>query len=89
MESKQLPQDWVKKMIQLRTDKNKLTMLMGQETIKIEYLKEEVEKSKELIRQYNELYKSMDKSINDELSKIDKDYPDGEVDLDKGVVYYT
>ena len=86
--TEQLEQSLVDKLKGIQDEQNNLVIALGQVAVQ----RRQFEKSlDELDSKEEEFGARLDKSINElnlELAEIDKKYPNGQIDLEKGVIIY-
>lgn len=86
--TEQLEQSLVDKLKGIQDEQNNLVIALGQVAVQ----RRQFEKSlDELDSKEEEFGARLDKSINEmniELSEIDKKYPNGQIDLEKGIIIF-
>jgi hypothetical protein len=90
MEQKEdiLDKEVVEKLKGIQDEQNNMVIALGQVAVRKRDLQKQLE---ELVEKEIEFGLRIDKSINEmniELGELDKKYPNGQIDLDKGVIYY-
>jgi hypothetical protein len=78
----------VEKLKGIQEEQNNMVIALGQVAVRKRELQKQIA---ELEDKENEFGLRIDKSINEmniELGELDKKYPNGQIDLDKGVIYY-
>jgi hypothetical protein len=78
----------VEKLKGIQDEQNNMVIALGQVAVRKRDLQKQLE---ELVEKEIEFGLRIDKSINEmniELSELDKKYPNGQIDLEKGVIYY-
>jgi len=88
IKEEKLDEELVTQLKKLRDDNNKLTILIGQEEMRRRDLKVQIERIENELSQYHNIYKKNNIQLNSKLNDLEKNYPNGEVDVDKGVIYY-
>jgi predicted nucleic acid-binding Zn-ribbon protein len=80
------------KLNQIRSYNNELNQIMnqiGRAHIRRNELHEELQQLDELIIREEENFKSTNSEMRNELNELDKVYPKGQIDLDRGTVTYN
>lgn len=90
MEQKEavLDKEVIDKLKGIQEEQNNMVIALGQVAVRKRELKKQLT---ELEEKENEFGLRIDKSItemNIELTELDKKYPNGQIDLEKGLVYY-
>jgi predicted site-specific integrase-resolvase len=90
MEQKEavLDKEVIDKLKGIQEEQNNMVIALGQVAVRKRELKKQLA---ELEEKENEFGLRIDKSItemNIELAELDKKYPNGQIDLEKGLVYY-
>jgi predicted site-specific integrase-resolvase len=78
----------VEKLKGIQDEQNNMVIALGQVAVRRRDLQRQLE---ELEEKEIEFGLRIDKSINEmniELGELDKKYPNGQIDLEKGVIYY-
>jgi hypothetical protein len=78
----------VEKLKGIQDEQNNMVIALGQVAVRKRDLQKQLE---ELVEKEIEFGLRIDKSINEmniELGELDKKYPNGQIDLEKGVIYY-
>lgn len=78
----------VEKLKGIQEEQNNMVIALGQVAVRKRELQKQII---ELEDKEKEFGLRIDKSINEmniELGELDKKYPNGQIDLDKGVIYY-
>jgi aromatic ring-opening dioxygenase catalytic subunit (LigB family) len=86
--TEQLQSEVVERLKKIQTEQDNMVIALGQVAVRRRELTKQLDdlKSKEV-----EFENRLDKSINElniELSELDKKYPNGQIDLEKGSVLY-
>lgn len=84
----ELDKDLQEELKKLRDDINKLTMIIGQEEVSKRNLEENLNNVNGKIKHYYNLHKKHNAELQSKLNTLEEDYPNGEVDVDKGIIYY-
>lgn len=90
MEQKEdiLDKQIVEKLKGIQDEQNNMVIALGQVAVRKRELQKQLV---ELEEKEKEFGLRIDKSINEmniELTELDKKYPNGQIDLEKGVIYY-
>ena len=90
MENKteQLSPEIVESLKAIQEEQNNMVIALGQVAVQRRQLEKQLE---ELSNREEEFGQRLDKSINQmnvDLAELDKKYPNGQIDLEKGVVIY-
>jgi len=86
--TEQLEQSLVDKLKGIQDEQNNLVIALGQVAVQRRQFEKNLD---ELDSKEEEFGARLDKSINElnlELAEIDKKYPNGQIDLEKGVIIY-
>lgn len=86
--TEQLQADLIEKLKKIQTEQDNMVIALGQVAVRRRELNKQIS---ELSKKEEEFGARLDKSINElntELSELDKLYPNGQIDLEKGIVIY-
>lgn len=86
--TEQLEQSLVDKLKGIQDEQNNLVIALGQVAVQRRQFEKNLD---ELDSKEEEFGARLDKSINElnlELAEIDKKYPNGQIDLEKGIIIY-
>lgn len=86
--TEQLSPEIVESLKAIQEEQNNMVIALGQVAVQRRQLEKQLE---ELSNREEEFGQRLDKSINQmnvDLAELDKKYPNGQIDLEKGVVIY-
>lgn len=86
--TEQLETEVVEKLKKIQDEQNNMVISLGQIAVQRRQFQKSIE---ELNKKEEEFGLRLDKSINEmniELNELDKKYPNGQIDLEKGTVIY-
>ncbi|MEY4333334.1 MAG: hypothetical protein RLZZ196_2077 [Bacteroidota bacterium] len=86
--SEKLPNDVVEKIKTMQAKLNDLVFSMGQISLQLRDLKEDVKKGEEYKLSIETKFDETNKEFNETLKELEQKYPKGEIDLNEGAVYY-
>lgn len=87
-ETANLDIELVERLTFLRDETNKLVIVLGQGAVQIRALEKQLEEIKERQRKYFSMNDKYTHELNERLNLLEKDYTNGQVDLEKGTIIY-
>lgn len=86
--SEKLSQEVIDKLSGLQSKINDLVFNIGQISLQLRDLKEELKKGEEMKLSIETEFDKVNNEFSDTLKELEKTYPKGEIDLKEGMVYF-
>ena len=84
----QLQPEVVESLKRIQEEQNNMVISLGQVAVRRRDLQKQLEELSQKEMEFGERLDNSLEKMNTELGELDKKYPNGQIDLEKGVVYF-